>query len=95
MLGRPALQVRDGLTTHAQLARKLRLGNLDPSPSPRHSQAQLKGLQEPLCSYRYLGHGCHLYYASVGDISGFGPEMGAIGDSPGFACRPENGHPVR
>jgi len=56
MLSRPALQVRDGLATDPELLRERRLGDLGPPPSPGHAQAQLKGLQEPLCPRWYFDH---------------------------------------
>jgi hypothetical protein len=56
MLRRPSLKVGDCLATDAQLLGERRLGDLRPSPSPGHTQTQLKGLQEPLCICGYIGH---------------------------------------
>jgi hypothetical protein len=56
VLSRPALQVRDGLSTDPEFLRERRLGDLGPPPSPGHAQAQLKRLQEPLCPCWYFGH---------------------------------------
>lgn len=56
MLRRPTLEIGDGFATDPQPLGERRLGDLRPPPSPGHTQTQLKGLQEPLCTCWYIGH---------------------------------------